>query len=129
MAGTLTVTGQNFTNGKDVVLKKLAWVTTSGGAFSSTFTVPGGVLLKVTFVPDGSTTQPTDAYDVVLNDPRGIDVLGGLGANLSNATATSVVPTVGSSGLPFALESGATMTLTITNAGNSKGGTIYLHIR
>ena len=46
------------------------------------------------FVPGTGSTQPDEGYDITLADATGIDVLAGLGANLSNNKATHVRPAI-----------------------------------
>lgn len=125
-AGTLTVTTAEVGGG--VTRLTLAWVSTAGGAVSANaFAVPRGEILQVKFVPDGGGTQPTDLYDVTLVDSASIDYLAGLGANLSNATATVSVPKLNSSFRPF-VDGTATLDLVVANAGAAKGGTVILWV-
>jgi hypothetical protein len=60
----------------------------------------------------------------VLNDADGLDVLAGLGANLSNAAATTKVDTDG-----MGCVANSAITLAATNMGDTKGVTLYLYIR
>jgi hypothetical protein len=80
-------------------------------------------------IPD-SNNQPSDLYDMTIGDANGADILGGTGADISNAGPTYRVPLVGD-GTNFSqklyLEAG-TVTLQIANAGNAKGGTVLLFI-
>lgn len=125
MAGSITVT---TSQAGSLVKYSIAWLCTAGGAVSAnTFSVTAGELVQVGFVPDSGGTQPTDLYDVTLTDPNGIDILGGTGANLSNATASVAVPAV-STYFRRTLEAGA-YTPVVANAGNAKGGTIVLLLR
>jgi len=128
-AGTLTVTTLDVGGG--VTRYALAWVSTAGGAVSANaFSVKRGELLQVKFVPDGGGTQPTDLYDVTLVDENSVDVLAGGGANLSNAAATIKVPSFGTTTLYRYFHDGTqTLDLVVANAGNAKGGTVYLWVR
>lgn len=124
--GTLTVTRADV--GAGIQRLTLAWVSTAGGAVSANaFAVPRGEILQVKFVPDGGGTQPSDLYDVTLVDAASIDYLGGGGANLSNATATAIVPKFSTSHRPF-VDGTVTLDLVIANAGAAKGGTVILWI-
>lgn len=102
------------------------WVSNASGAATETLTMLSGIIKRVTFKPDGGGTQPSNSYDVTLKDDEEVDVLMGLGANLSNAAATSVVPFVtnGTFGEPVSVNS--TLDLAVANAGDTKGGTIVL---
>ncbi len=129
MAGSITVTStaQNGYFNRTSV----AWVCDASGAVSGLSFGLAGTIAKVQFKPDAGGTQPTDQYDMTIMDAAGVDILAGQGANLSNTTATSIVP-----GVP--LKDGTTtsttlcvvadaLTPSITNAGNAKGGTIIFY--
>ena len=89
-----------------------------------------GTLTRVMFKPDGGATTPTTLYDVVVNDAAGLDVLTGLGANLSETTTTTKTITLTDSG-GTTLHTGRTvaevLTLVITNAGDAKGGQVRIY--
>lgn len=137
MAGSITETqlyDSRFTS-TQINRHALAWVSDASGNVNGTPTTAAirGTILKVEFKPDTGGTQPTNAYDVTLTDTAGVDVLAGQGANLSNSTATAVVP-----GVPFT--DGTTtavapcvvaeaLTLNVSNAGNAKGGQVILYVR
>jgi len=103
------------------------------GAVSGTVSAVNGILWKVTFKPDSGGTQPSNLYDVTLNDAYSVDTLAGQGANLANNANTSVVPGVPmkdgttTSTHPCAID--GDLTLAVTNAGNSKGGVVVLYVR
>ncbi len=84
-----------------------------------------GTLTRVVFTPDAGATLPSDAYDLVVNDAAGLDVLVGLGANLSQTNTTTKTITLTDSG-GTTLHAGRTVAevlqLVITNAGDAKGG-------
>jgi hypothetical protein len=125
--GTLVATKADVGGG--VTRVTLAWTSTSGGAVSgNAVAVPWGELLQVKFVPNLSTTQPSDQYDVTLVDTASVDYLAGLGANLSNATASIVVPRASTSAARFFLDGSATLDLVVANAGSAKTGTVILWI-
>lgn len=126
MAGTITVTTSKAAQAIDKYA--IAWVCdASGNVSANTFPVEACELIQVRYTPDGGGTQPTDLYDVTMTDANGIDVLGGTGANLSNAASTHHVPAV-STYFRRTLESG-NLTPVVANAGNAKGGTIVLLVR
>jgi len=126
MAGTLTVTHQAH---RPIRTLTLDWTSTAGGAVSGNLTgLISGVILRVVFKPGAGGNQPTDLYDVVLNDADGLDVLAGLGANLSNASSTQKCPLVGdatAAAQPVAVDS--TLELQVSNAGASKSGTLVVY--
>jgi hypothetical protein len=107
--------------GHGLVKYSLDWTSDASGDVSGhRLDLVRGYLVQIGFKPDSGGTQPTDQYDVVLNDPDGVDILGGEGADLSNATATltAVVTPV--------YYDGSLLDLIISNAGDTKGGVITL---
>lgn len=120
-AQVVTLTENTTPHGIDII--KWDWLCTDLGAVSST-TARGytGFIVRAVFFPDAAATQPTDQYDVEIVDAYG-NVLNGLGANLSNA---ATVQKTQADGLLPVCES--TLTLSITNAGNAKGGIVTLFI-
>jgi len=120
-------------NGTDVVKHTFAWVSAADGSA----TLPSGLAVsgqiqRVVTVPS-ATAAPTTLYDVTLTDANGIDVLAGQGANLSATVAASVCP-----GMP--LKDGTTvgivpvlvdgiLTLNVTNAGDTKAGSVIVYVR
>lgn len=119
MAGTVTFTESALITPYRTV--KMTWVSSTGGAADGTSTLrySGAV---VDFINTNGTT-PTASYDVVINDADGNDVLNALGANLSESATTHKT---WKDGLGYVNDS--TLTLGVTNAGDSKGGTIWLKI-
>ena len=104
----------------------LAWVNDSSGDFTATANSQGinGVVMMAESIPSG-TAVPTDQYDVTLKNDQSIDVFGGALGNLSNTTAGETMPLL--NGSYGAIPVMGTLTIDITNAGNSKGGTIRIH--
>lgn len=128
MAGTATLTEsreKKNIDGLSYVSKiKFDWASDAAGDVSQQTTLDyDGVILFVVTVPDSGGTAPTALYDVTLTDSDGVDVLGGLGANRS-ATATEYLNY--SSGLGAVSKS--QLTLTVANAGDTKGGLVYVYI-
>lgn len=123
MAGTVTAVEQ--TSVGTVKRLKLTWVSSAGGAADYTTTVPfDGDLICASFIPDGGGTQPSNLYDVTLADSDGVDVLNGLGANLSNAATVNKLKSDG-----LLAVAGSTLVLSVTNGGNAKGGVVRLLLR
>lgn len=126
MAGTLTLTtGSQVRVGRNrVITYVFAWTSTSGGAVSANAkTLQNGLIVSVKFVPGTSGDQPTDNYDVVLNDADGADVLFGAGANRSNAAASVVRLD------PPYVHAGGTLDLVVANAGDTKKGTVSVSVQ
>ena len=85
-----------------------------------------GVIVGVKFEPDASTA-PTDAYDVVINNAGGADILHGVGANVTNDDALTgqwKTPKTTNSGSVFIYQEN--LDLVITNAGSGKIGKVKL---
>jgi hypothetical protein len=85
MAGTVTLI-ENVIGS----VKKIEWDWLSdaaGDADQESVEVYNGELLFAAYTPDGGGTQPTNLYDVVVNDADGVDILGGDGIDKSNAAA------------------------------------------
>lgn len=124
MAETVTCTEETHGTVKKVAWDWLSAADGSVGAVAGATSTKAynGALLRAVFVPDSGGTQPTDNYDVEVLDEDGYDVLAGQGANLSNAATTTVVASLGAIANDKAK-------LSITNAGDSKGGVVYLYIR
>jgi hypothetical protein len=108
------------------------WVSHTDGSVvgACSQTRVSGKLDSVQFIPDASTTQPSDAYDVVVLDAYGEDALRGLGANLSNtrtADTNNRTPlNQDSKNINFYND---TLTPGVTNAGSGKGGIIRMIFR
>ena len=120
MAMSVTIV-ENPLPGMAVV--KMTWVSASDGTGTGTTTYAyTGKLTRAAFDPDGGGTQPSDLYDITITDSDGFDVLNGLGANLSNAA--NVIKT-DNDGLTSCASK---LTLNLTNAGDTKGGVVVLHI-
>lgn len=125
MAGTATVTTLDV--GRGVTRYSIAWTSDAAGNVSgNSFAVKAGALLQIKFVPAGGGTQPTDLYDVTLVDTSSIDVLGGAGANLSNASGTIKAALLGDT---YYHDGQANLDLVVANAGNAKGGTVILWVQ
>ena len=122
MAGTVTTTEETIGRISKV---KFTWTSSAGGAADATTTgYYTGSIIRVVQIPDGGGTQPTNAYDIVVNDNDSADVLIGLGANLSNAANTDKVAAD-----KLGVVANSQLTLAVTNAGNAKGGKTILYIQ
>lgn len=115
-------TGQPNLYGINKVI--FTWVSDTAGTTTGTTNFKySGLLSRVIFDPDAGDTQPTDAYDAVLNDADGYDLLHGNGSNLSNAANVLVDS---SDGLGTVL--GSKLTMTVSNAGDTNGGVMIVYI-
>jgi hypothetical protein len=120
MAGTVAVSETTHTSLKRV---KFVWISDAAGAADATTTeYYDGQIIMFATVPGTGGTQPTNAYDVVLKNADGVDMLAGAGADRSNVNTEFLTANIGG----FAAEK---MVLGITNAGNAKAGTIYAWVR
>ncbi len=128
MAGSIAITKSAT---RTVAKITLDWLSDSSGDVSGVFAEGvSGEILRVTFIPDGRGTAPTNLYDVTLEDEDGIDVLQTLGANLSSTVTTSIVPFIGDGTVtdkPVAVD--GKLELKVSNAGNAKGGIVQLYLR
>lgn len=112
----------------------LDWLANSSGVLSDgAVTKIHGEILRVTFSPDGGSTQPDDNYDVTLKDTETLDVLAGQGANLSESVVSNICP-----GVP--MKDGTTtsvrpmvvtgaLTLAVSGAGSLNAGNIDIYYR
>ena len=122
MAGTVTKSELTVFSVKKVAF---TWLSDGTGLATSTTTSPfTGMIQRVIQLPDGGGTQPTTLYDVVVNDSDGVDVLHGLGADLSNA-----VPTIKDYTHGVGAVVNSTLSLSVTNAGINKGGKTIIYLR
>jgi hypothetical protein len=109
------------------------WTSSAAGAATVSIAQVNGALQRVYIKPGSGGSQPTDAYDATLVDANGADVLAGQGANLSNTTAKNFCPLIAATdgttttGMLWALDE--SLTLNISNAGNTKSGTVTLYFR
>lgn len=134
MAGSCTVTKTILqTNAQNVIWEiQFDWTSDGSGDVSGVGeSMPlHGILSGAWFYPGTATSQPSDAYDVTLLDDHGRDVLYGVGANKSHDPEDGGnyrVP-VNQDGYTPILR-GDTLTPAISNAGDTKSGTIILQLR
>lgn len=118
MAGSATVTRE----GASVKVHTVTWVSSSGGACDAGVVNLDGQLQRVVTDPAGGGSAPTDDYDVTLVDADGYDIAGGQLANRDTANTETVV-------LTAPLLHYGPVTVTIANAGDTKGGVVKLYVR
>lgn len=117
----MAVTEDN--SGKLYKVKFTLTSTTAGTASDVTTGRYNGIVHRVVFVPDAGGTQPTDAWDITIADGDSVDILNGLGANLTNAATVQKANVDGLGDVKSSL-----LTANLTNAGDSKGVTVILYI-
>jgi len=102
---------------------KAEWTSddTTGAVSGTTTHSYSGRIIGAITVP--GATAPTDNYDITVTDSDSVDL--SLGALQNRATATTqFIAEASMAGIAV-----GQLTINITNAGNSKIGTVYLFIR
>lgn len=121
MAGTVTITEETIGSVKKV---KFEWTSSAAGAADGTTTKTyNGEIIRLVTVPGTVAAQPTDLYDVAVNDEDTTDILMGAGVNRSNVNTEQVLAS------SLGCVANDKLALAVTNAGNAKSGTVYLYIR
>jgi hypothetical protein len=113
-----------------------SWTSAADGTTSGTTGKLVGTLIKATTNPDG-TAAPDDNYDVVLSDADGVDVLAICQSSLLNRdTANSeerYFLVLDAAGTPLAKPVHpvvcGVLTVSVSNAGDSKSGVLTLFLR
>jgi hypothetical protein len=118
MAEVVTTTVTDHTTIKKV---KFAVTSDSDGTADATTTekIDGLLVLVCT---DPGATAPTDNWDLELKDSDGVDLLAGQGANRDTANTEYI-----NSGMGGLAKD--TLTMSVTNAGDSKTLTVYAYFR
>lgn len=138
-AGTATVTYDNGHGGQntpDGSIRRVivAWTSGSAGeSIAASVDKLSGSLIKGVTVPS-AVAVPSDNYDIVITDSEGANVLGNSVADLQNRddADTEVVyfeTTIGVGLYSIHPVVCSTLTVTVSSAGNSKSGTLYLYYR
>ena len=135
--GTLTTSVTKAAGTGNILKYDFGWTSNSAGAVSgSTLELISGTIVNVEFIPS-SDAQPDDNYDVSLIDEHGVNVLDdgtgtSIGANLSNTDAVQKVSfvqgTASGSTYVRAWLHGGDYELRVTNAGDTKSGTMTVYI-
>ncbi len=121
MAGVVTITEETYGTMKKV---KFAWTSDAAGAADGTTTKAySGAIERLVTVPGAGADQPTNLYNVAVNDEDVTDVLMGAGAGRSNASTQQVLAS------SLGVVANDKLALAITAAGNTKKGTVYVYIR
>lgn len=122
MAMSVTVTERTMGSAKKI---KFVWVSAADGTATGTTTGKqyDGEILGLTTIPAAAGSAPTDNYDVTVTDADGHDVLMGAGANRDTANTEHVARA------SLAVAAHTSLTLNVSNAGDTKGGTAIVYIR
>ncbi len=121
MAMSCTITEESQSHVKKI---KFEWVSAADGTASGTTSgVYTGEVIRLVTKPAADTSAPTDNYDVTVNDEDTVDVLMGAGANRDIATTEQVL------GTSLGCVANDRLALSITNAGDTKAGTVILYIK
>ena len=93
------------------------------------FTLPFDAEL-LSIITNPGATGPTDNYDIVVNDPNGLDVLQGVGANRDTANTEEAAIVLASTSLHPIVLADTTLTIVISNTSvNDATGTITIRYR
>lgn len=98
------------------------WTSDASGNFEKTITDPPaffGRIIQLETKPGAGGDQPTDLYDITITNAMGADILGGEGANRSNASAQIAF-------LTHPVMVAGPLTFKVANAGSAKKGTIAI---
>lgn len=106
-----------------VSLIKAAWTSDSdGNASGATTNAYDGVIYRLITVPGTAGDAPDDNYDITATDANSVDVLEGAGANRDTATTEYVAAD------SLGAVSGSKLTVSVSGAGETNKGTIYIYI-
>lgn len=122
--GTVVITEEIFGPVKKI---SFAWTAGTGVdeglATKTTEKAYSGEIIRLVTVPGSDGDAPTDNYDVVINDEDTTDVLMGAGADRDTANTEQILASF------LGCVANDKLSLSITNAGDTKKGTVYLYIR
>ncbi len=116
---------KNLSPGGSVQFIKAAW-TADDGTGSVAIALTGlwdGKVMYLATVPGTAGTQPDDNYDLTITDGNSLDILSGAGANRDELNTEYVL------GTSLGAVAMQTLTLNVSNAGNSNTGTVYVWIK
>ena len=122
-----SATATTFKAGEFTIVS-IVWVSAADGTCSYTFAanILKAIRGKSAYmaITDPGATAPTDNYDIVLNDENSADVFGGTLANRDTSNSEQAVPLIGAAYGDRPVTKSVQME--ITNAGNTKGGTLVV---
>ena len=120
-------------NGSDVVKHTFEWESdASGDATLPSDLGVSGYITRVVIIPS-SDAAPTADYDLTLTDENGVDVLAGLGTDMSASATISICPGTpindGTTASVIPVIVDGILTLNVSNAGDTKAGTVVVYVR
>ncbi len=122
--GSVTLTEEVFGTVKKITF---AWTADTGAnagkATKTTANAYSGEVIRLVTVPASGADAPADNYDVQVLDEDSTDVLMGAGADRDLATTEQVLAS------SLGCVANDKLTLSVTNAGDTKKGTVYVYIR
>jgi hypothetical protein len=122
MAGSAMVQTQDVVgNYVKIILDWLSDASAGNGTFLLTG-VWSGKIKSIMIGSDAGGTAPTNLYDLTLTNALGADVMAGGGANIA-VPGTKVLA---ESSVPVLVND--TLTLNLSNAGNAKGGIVWIFL-
>lgn len=128
--GTVTLSEDGFRG--DLQRFTLTWTADgSGDATKENISRIEGTVERIVYSPSGLSGQvPDDNYDVTLLDEDGLDILVATGANLDEATTTSVEQ-VGKTldNLEIPIATVGLLDFAVENAGSGGSGIVRLFVR
>ena len=116
---------QDYTSYGAMKVATLTWTTAAGGTFTPTAMSKSinGYVIMVETDPDG-TAAPTDDYDLTLLNSGSADIMGGALADRDTANTELTMPLLNGGYSGVAVQ--GPLTLTVSNAGNSKIGVVKI---
>ena len=120
---SVTITEERYGSVKKI---KFVWTTassSSGGVTAQTSYAYSGAVQRLVTIPGAAGSAPSASYDVAMSDQDSTDILMAAGANRHTANTEQV----GAASL--GIISNDKVTINVTNAGSSNGGTAIIYIR
>ncbi len=122
--GTVTVTEEIFGTVKKIKFQWTSGIDADAGlATKTTNNAYSGEIIRLVTIPGTDANAPTDNYDLVINDEDSTDVLMGAGANRDTLNIEQVLAS------SLGCVANDKLSLSISNAGNVKQGTVIVYIR
>ena len=110
---------------KGITVVKFDWTSAADGtATNSTTKLHSGKVLEL--ATDPGSTAPSADYDITITDSDGLDVLAGQGADRHTSNTEYVID---SDSNPLGVVADSTLTINVSNAGDSKVGVAYLYLQ
>lgn len=121
--GTVSAIVSSFPLGNaDVLILEVTWGSNASGAAYIEIVGVKGDLEHIDIAPGTGAVVPTNSYDMVLNNSMGVDLMQTGGANVSSTVPKGLF--TGKWPVPVT----SRLYLSVSNAGDSKQGTVKLYI-